>query len=202
MAIHTTLWTPKIYTEGGFVKDNILGNAKALDIGCGGRKLPGSVGMDMLALTGVDVVHNLNTLPWPFPESSFDLVFANHALEHVEDVIATLSEVHRVLKPGGRFVMQVPYFRSVDAYADPTHRHFFTSKTLDYVISGTQSAQYAYTPAVFTQKGFWYGWPRASKNKLKRALKRLITRNADVYDQYLSLMFPTECLTWELEAVK
>ena len=44
-----TLWTPRIYTKTGFVKEDILDGKKALDIGCGDRKLPGAVGIDRLA---------------------------------------------------------------------------------------------------------------------------------------------------------
>ncbi len=39
----------------------------------------------------------------PFPDESFHVVLANSVLEHVTDLEATLSEVHRVLRPGGIF---------------------------------------------------------------------------------------------------
>ena len=122
------LWVPRIYTPRGFVQNDILGGSKALDVGCGGKKLPSSTGMDILSLPGVDVVHSFNVVPWPFKDDEFDLVFLNHALEHVGDVVAVMDEIHRVLKPEGRVVIQVPYFRCVDAYNDPTHTHFFTAK--------------------------------------------------------------------------
>jgi len=48
-------------------------------------------------------VHNI-----PFPENSFDIVFCNHVLEHVEDDIKVLKEFFRVLKPGGWAVLQSP----------------------------------------------------------------------------------------------
>ncbi len=197
-----TLWAPRIYAPRGFTKENILGGARALEVGCGGRKLPGAVGMDILKLPPVDIVHSFNDIPWPFGDSSFDLVFLNHALEHVGDMIAVMGEIHRVLKPEGRVVIQVPYFRSVDAYNDPTHTHFFTSGTLDYFIEGTGLAQYRYSDKLFIKKGFWYGWPHRSGNPLRRVLKRFMHKRPALYDQYVSLFFPVECLTWELEAVK
>lgn len=39
-----------------------------------------------------------------FPDKSFDLVICNNVLDHVQDTRACLSEIHRVLKPGGSFV--------------------------------------------------------------------------------------------------
>jgi SAM-dependent methyltransferase len=40
----------------------------------------------------------------PYPENSFDLVIANHLLFYCKDIPQAISEVHRVLKPGGAFV--------------------------------------------------------------------------------------------------
>ncbi len=49
----------------------------------------------------------------PFPENHFDVVLCNHVLEHVDDDIKAMSEIYRVLKPGGYAVMQVPFFAPV-----------------------------------------------------------------------------------------
>lgn len=192
-------WAPRIYTRAGFVRENILENKKALDVGCGDRKLPGAVGIDRLGLPSVDIVHDLNIFPWPVEDASYDLVFANHFLEHMTDVLLTLGEVHRILKPGGRFVMQVPYFRSVDAFSDPTHVHFFTASTLDYVCEGTKLGSYEYTPFKFKKRGFWYGWPHAGKSFFSRIMKSYMHKHPASYDQYLSLILPVECVMWELE---
>jgi SAM-dependent methyltransferase len=194
-------WAPRIYTPRGFTREDILGGKQALDLGCGGRKLPGAVGVDSLKLPAVDIVHDLSVFPWPFADASFDLVFANHYLEHAPDVLRALGEAHRILKPSGRLVVQVPYFRSVDAFSDPTHAHYFTSASLDYVIAGTKLGEYSYTPFKYTRVGFWYGWPQRSKNPLARAFKSFISAHQHFYDQHLSLHVPMECVTWELEKV-
>lgn len=44
----------------------------------------------------------------PFDDERFDVVIANHVLEHVDDDLAAFREVHRVLRPGGFAVLQVP----------------------------------------------------------------------------------------------
>lgn len=44
----------------------------------------------------------------PFPENSFDRVASHHVLEHVDNQAAYLREVFRVLRPGGRFVVNTP----------------------------------------------------------------------------------------------
>lgn len=45
----------------------------------------------------------------PAPDAAFDFVICNHVLEHVNRPEVALSEAHRVLRPGGRFISQTPF---------------------------------------------------------------------------------------------
>lgn len=49
----------------------------------------------------------------PFEENTFDVVLCNHVLEHVQDDIKAVSEIYRVLRPGGFAILQVPFFKPV-----------------------------------------------------------------------------------------
>lgn len=44
----------------------------------------------------------------PFPDNTFDVTFCNHVMEHVDDDIKAMSELYRVLKPGGWAIIQSP----------------------------------------------------------------------------------------------
>lgn len=44
----------------------------------------------------------------PFSENTFDVAFCNHVMEHVEDDIKSMQELHRILKPGGWAIIQSP----------------------------------------------------------------------------------------------
>jgi len=46
----------------------------------------------------------------PFPANTFDVTFCNHVMEHVDDDIKAMSELHRILKPKGWGIIQVPFF--------------------------------------------------------------------------------------------
>jgi SAM-dependent methyltransferase len=49
----------------------------------------------------------------PFEGNTFDVVLCNHVLEHVRDDIHAMREIHRVLKPGGFAILQIPFFNPV-----------------------------------------------------------------------------------------
>lgn len=44
----------------------------------------------------------------PFPDDTFDVVITSEVLEHIQDDVAAIAEMVRVLKPGGRFAATVP----------------------------------------------------------------------------------------------
>lgn len=54
----------------------------------------------------------------PFPENTFDVVFCNHVMEHVANDIRAMSELHRVLKPGGWGIIQIPLFHPLPDTTD------------------------------------------------------------------------------------
>lgn len=64
----------------------------------------------------------LDVLDMPFDADSFNVVFCNHVMEHVDDDIKAMSELYRVLKPGGWGIVQVPLFYPLPekTYEDPT----------------------------------------------------------------------------------
>jgi len=67
-----------------------------LNLGCGVKRREDAVNLDISREVGADVVHDLNVVPWPFPDGAFDNVYAFDVLEHVDDVVKTLEELHRV----------------------------------------------------------------------------------------------------------
>jgi len=54
-----------------------------------------------------------------FRDATFDAIYCSHVLEHVPDDRQAMRELHRVLKPGGWAILQVPIIRET-TYEDPT----------------------------------------------------------------------------------
>ncbi|MEJ8566360.1 class I SAM-dependent methyltransferase [Elongatibacter sediminis] len=55
-----------------------------------------------------DGVHHQDLVDLSFADGRFDLVTSSHVMEHVSDPWAALTEIHRVLKPGGHYVFSIP----------------------------------------------------------------------------------------------
>lgn len=108
-----------------------------VDLGCGAAKQPGWFGVDGRNLPNVDLVQNLESFPWPIPSESFDAAMASHLLEHIQKangiMLSFFNEVHRILKPGGEFLISVPYATSPGFYRDPTHTSPINEELFSYL---------------------------------------------------------------------
>ncbi len=68
-----------------------------------------------------NVMYHINIEEIPFEDDFFDVVIANHVLEHVEDDTRAMKEIIRVLKPKGWALLQVPLdVNRSETYEDKT----------------------------------------------------------------------------------
>jgi SAM-dependent methyltransferase len=84
-----------------------------------------------VAMDGVD--HRVDLQALPFESASYDFVFASHVLEHIPDDMQSISEIRRVLRPGGIAVLPVPLVaeRTIE-YLKPLESHHVRAPGLDY----------------------------------------------------------------------
>src|SRR5947209_7885319 len=106
--------------------------SRILDVCCGIKKFPGSIGVDRIADSNADVLVDLDRFPYPFRDGSFDSVRAVHVIEHVGDVIRTMEEFHRLLKVGGGVYIATPHYTDFSSFCDPTHRWHLNSFSFRY----------------------------------------------------------------------
>lgn len=102
-----------------------------LDIGCKDRKEANFVGMDWKEHPGVDVVHDLDSFPYPFEDESCLTIKCAHVIEHIKpwNVIDFMNELWRLLLPNGQLAISAPYAGSPGFFQDPTHCTMITEKT-------------------------------------------------------------------------
>ena len=121
---------------------------RALDLGCGDGRLTAE--LDAVELTAADVsavalerarrrlgedarlVELEPDAPLPFADGAFDLVLCAETIEHVRDVQLFLSEIRRVLRPGGTLAVTTPAARPLIRPPDPLspHLRLFTRRSL------------------------------------------------------------------------
>jgi hypothetical protein len=107
-----------------------------LDIGCGANRQDGWVGMDIRPLPGVDIVHDVESFPWPLPDGCVKTAMASHLVEHLNPhkfgFVNFMDEVWRVMQVGGEFAIVVPHGNSQGYLQDPTHCNPCNEATWDY----------------------------------------------------------------------
>lgn len=133
-------------------------NEKILDLGCGKYKIKNAIGMDFCDIPNIDVVHDLNSFPYPFKDNSFDEIHCYHILEHLNDVISVMQELYRIGKSGGKVFIRVPHAScSKSLWIDPTHKRGFTCRTfLDYFNKDAKFGYYSNTDFVVKKQKLNY----------------------------------------------
>jgi len=174
---------------------------KILHLGCGSAKIKGSIGIDIDPKSQADVIHDLDKFPYPFKAGEFDQVFAEHIIEHLDNIPKTIEEIHRVLKNSGKLIIRGPHFSSTDMFTDPTHKHFLTSRTFDYFIKDSAFYDWHYGKAKFKKKKVILG-PTKITNPLLRLILWWINHHQVFYERRFAFIFPVGVIEYELEAVK
>lgn len=175
-------------------------NIKILDLGCGNKKREGAIGVDFNDRTAADVVHNLNSFPYPFESEYFDEIYIDNCLEHLDEPIHVMEEVYRICKKNGKVIVIVPYFRSIYAFIDPTHKHFFTVDSFAYYDPDHIICQrYDYTLARFKLKKLVFHEVREKKRWFRNIIVKIANKWPHRYEYYLSHLFPLDDITYYLQ---
>jgi SAM-dependent methyltransferase len=155
-----------------------------LNLGCGTRPLPWHRNVDIVQMPGVDVVCDLNKIPWTaiddpddetFTDESADEITGFDIFEHIPDAIGFMTECARILKPDGILYLHTCFWQSENAFTDPTHVHFPTMRTFDYWVKGTEF-NLRYGPA-YARNGIEFeyvkGYPRLEGTELAVKMRRI-----------------------------
>lgn len=171
-----------------------------IDLGCGRRPVAGAIGLDAAMMPGVDVVADLGKGFLPFRDGVAVTVYARNVLEHLDDLAAVMSDIWRVLAPGGTLRIEVPYYTSVSAYADPTHRRWFTYTTFEHFTAAPASGWAANRHTWFSSTRFHIVARRLVFGRAHRLLgvSWLANRFPALYENLTSYWFPARSLLVDL----
>ena len=81
-----------------------------------------------------DVDHQFDIQSIPYPDNTFDLVFASHVLEYVKNDRQAIKEIKRVLRPGGLAFLPVPMLheKTIDFENRPPNKRIIRETGIDY----------------------------------------------------------------------
>jgi SAM-dependent methyltransferase len=176
-----------------------------IDFGCGQQKKNGYVGVDTLSLPGVDVVHDLNIIPYPFEDSVACDIWLDNVLEHLNNPLKVMEEIYRISRNDAKVIVGVPYFRSFYSIIDPTHKNFFGVYWFSYFDpSHPFHSRYKYTEAQFKLDRLEFD--REFKSGTMKIGHKLLVKFAEKYpysyEARLSHLLPLNSLTFYLSVVK
>ena len=120
-----------------------------LNLGCGRNPLDGYINVDRAGLPGVDVVHDLETFPFPFDDATVSDIVGVDFIEHVRDPLAVMDELYRIAQPGATCTFALPYGSHDAAWEDPTHTRPY------FVGSWSYFSQPNYFRADYGYEGDW-----------------------------------------------
>jgi SAM-dependent methyltransferase len=180
---------------------------RVLDIGCGANKVAGAIGMDVNPRTAADVIHDLDDLPYPFADDQFDEVIGRHVIEHVQNPLAVMNELHRITRDGGIVKLLAPHWTNPDFATDLTHRNHLNSYSFRNLTEDRAVFDF-YTEARFKQKvvrvtllnlwkltGLEYLINLDNRHRRWRFVRKF-------WEQYLNAVMRGKEIYFELEVVK
>jgi SAM-dependent methyltransferase len=173
---------------------------KTLVLGCGLKKPAGSIGIDINPATMADVIHDLNTAPYPFKNDQFDMIICHDILEHLDNIIPSMKEIHRIGKCGAYVDIKTPHFSSILSWNDPTHKYHFSSKSFDYftnIPARLRTQFYTEEKFEYVKKGVTF-----TKSPLSIAGKLIYTLSPRMYEHHFTWMLPAKGIIIMLRIIK
>jgi SAM-dependent methyltransferase len=173
---------------------------KTLVLGCGLKKPDESIGIDMNPETTADILYDLNRTPYPLKADYFERIICHDIIEHLDNIIAVMQEIHRIGAPGALVDIKTPHFSSILSWNDPTHKHHFSRTSFEYFTNAPDRwrTQF-YTREKFAALKQEITFTRAPPSRLGQYLYSLSPR---LYEHHFAWIFPAKGLHVVLQILK
>jgi len=172
---------------------------RVLDIGCGLNKFSGAIGIDFSVAADLDVAHDLNDFPYPLKDGGYDVILLRNVIEHIQNIIGMMEEIHRVASDGADVIISTPHFSSLYSYQDPTHIRHMAYDSMDYFTEDTKHANF-YSNVRFRmiEKKIDFG----RSIPFSQIAKGLFALSKHKYEKHFAFIFPANQLNYHLKVVK
>ena len=171
---------------------------KKLNLGCGKDIRKGYINLDIFESEGVDVIYDLNKIPYPFPDNHFEEVLVKGILEFMDDLLKILEELYRICKSKAIIEIRVPAFPSPYSAQNLRIKNFFSYTTFESFKKDGGNDTHFYKPEFKTlERRFIYSY-----NPKLRWINFFVNIFPKFYSRFLFNIFPSDGLYFKLEVVK
>ena len=183
---------------------------KKLNLGCGNDLREEYINLDVVDYGG-NQVHDLNIYPYPFEDNFFSEIYASHVLEHLNNFHNSITELYRILKPGGILIVYAPFFLNTKYFGEPDHKIPFSIRTFDNYEYVKNKKLRFYEKWKLEHRTNYAGKAQfevmekrfiVSNFKILKWLNFFINLEPVIYERFLAGIFSPEEIYFKLRAVK
>ena len=167
-----------------------------LNLGCENKILSGFVNVDINKTPGVDKVYDLNKHPLPWKDSSVDFILCSHLLEHLDNPLNFMLELHRICKHNAIIDLRVPHFSCFATYTDLTHK----TPGFSYFTFGEQWVNKSLFKKFKLKRKL--NFTRINYQFLNKIFNPFINAFPMFYERFLCYLFPTSEVQFKFKAIK
>ena len=171
--------------------DENFGGRKVLNLGCGTSffRAPNVTNLDTVPGDGINAVWDLSKVPLPFEDESFDLILANHVVEHIPGWFECFKDLARVLKTNGTLEIWTPPVSSDTATTFRDHINSIGIRSFDGCGPSASGGANALA---------------ASEFKQYTHLKRLVFTNYQIRPivKWWTMLAPVSVLGWMVQHLR
>lgn len=160
--------------------------------------------LDQDAYPGIDIVADLNHPLHLIPDGIVDYIYTRHTLEHIQNLIGLMEEIHRIISKDGIVNIVVPHYSNTYGHSDPTHVRLFGVGSM-YYFCNDHNQPLRKVPSFYSKARFkvirirlrfyredWFD------NLLAPLLEKIVNRSYKsqvFYERHFSYLFPA----WEIK---
>ena len=172
-----------------------------LHLGCGMDKKKGYLNCDISKMVKPDKVVDCEE-PLQFYDNSMNEIILNHVLEHINNFVPLMHELHRISKNNSILKIKTPFYSAWGQFNDPTHVRFFTPFTFNYFKLGDYSHEVNCDKDMFNIQKVKINFGIGSSSKLNWIINPIVNFNHRIYCRFFAWIFPCAEIYYELKVIK
>jgi SAM-dependent methyltransferase len=140
-----------------------------LNLGAGKRIMKDFVNLDINKTEGINIVHDLNKIPYPFKNNTFEFIYMRMVIEHLDNPNLVLYELRRICKNKAVIRIITSYYNNIGMTNSMEHKHYFSEKTFYKFVNRNPEFRLLRIKTLGTQVSMWM------PEKLRLYLSRFVS---------------------------